>query len=48
MGDIVGQMQILEGGIEKESLPITVMESIKKANIWDLYKRNLNKILIGA
>lgn len=48
VGDIVGQMQILEGGIEKESLPITVMESIKKANIWDLYKRNLNKILIGA
>ena len=39
---------ILEVGIEKESLPITVMESIKKANIWDLYKRNLNKILIGA
>ncbi len=48
VGDIIGQMQILEGGIEKESLPITVMESIKKANIWDLYKRNLNKILIGA
>lgn len=48
VGDIVGQMQILEGVIEKESLPITVMESIKKANIWDLYKRNLNKILIGA
>ena len=41
-------MQILAGGVEKESVPITVMENVKKANIWGLYKRNLNKILIGA
>ncbi len=47
--DIIGQMQILEGGVKKESVPTTVMEKVNKANIRDLYKKkskqNINRSL---
>lgn len=48
VGDIVGKLEITIDGSVKKEIPITVKEDVKKANIWDLYKRNLNKILIGA
>lgn len=48
VGDIIGKLEITIDGSVKKEIPITVKENVKKANIWDLYKRNLNKILIGA
>lgn len=48
VGDIIGKLEITIDGSIKKEIPITVKENVKKANIWDLYKRNLNKILIGA
>lgn len=48
VGDIIGKLEIAIDGSVKKEIPITVKEDVKKANIWDLYKRNLNKILIGA
>lgn len=48
VGDIIGKLEITIDGSVKKEIPITVKEDVKKANIWDLYKRNLNKILIGT
>lgn len=48
VGDIIGKLEITIDGSVKKEIPVTVKEDVKKANIWDLYKRNLNKILIGA
>lgn len=48
VGDVIGKLEITIDGSVKKEIPITVKEDVKKANIWDLYKRNLNKILIGA
>lgn len=48
VGDIIGKLEITIDGSVKKEIPITVKENVKKANIWDFYKRNLNKILIGA
>lgn len=47
VGDIVGSMEIISNGIVIKRVNITVSETIKKANLWDLYKRNLNKLLTG-
>ncbi len=47
-GDIVGTLEIIESGKVISKFDITVKEDVKKANIWDLYKRNLNTILIGT
>lgn len=46
-GDVVGSLEIIESGKVISSFDITVKDSVLKANIWDLYKRNLNSILIG-
>lgn len=48
VGEIIGKLEITIDGSVKKEIPVTVKEDVKKANIWDLYKRNLNKILIGA
>ena len=48
VGDIIGKLEITIDGSVKKEIPVTVKEDVKKANIWDLYKRNLNKILIGT
>ncbi|MBQ6687203.1 MAG: D-alanyl-D-alanine carboxypeptidase [Bacilli bacterium] len=47
-GDIIGTVEIIdnEGHIVIES-KITIKEDIKKANLWDLFKRNLNEITSG-
>ncbi len=47
IGDIVGHLEIIENKKVINNVNITVIENINKANIWDLYKRNLNDILIG-
>ena len=48
VGDIVGKLEIIESGKVISNFDITVKNSVAKANIWDLYKRNLNSILIGG
>lgn len=48
VGDIVGYLEILESGKVINTVNITVKTTIKKANLWDLYKRNLNTLLIGV
>ena len=47
VGDIVGYLEIISDGIVIKTINITVSETIPKANLWDLYKRNLNNVLIG-
>ena len=47
VGDIVGNLDIITDGLVIKKVNITVAEDIKKANLWDLYKRNLNNVLIG-
>ncbi|MDD2409519.1 MAG: D-alanyl-D-alanine carboxypeptidase [Bacilli bacterium] len=46
-GDVVGHLEIIENNKVINRVNITVKENINKANIWDLYIRNLNNILIG-
>ena len=48
VGDIVGKLEIIESGKVISNFDITVKNSVAKANIWALYKRNLNSILIGG
>lgn len=48
VGDIVGKLEIVESGKIITNFDITVKNNVAKANIWDLYKRNLNSILIGG
>ena len=47
-GDIIGKVQIIdsESNIILES-DITIKENIKKANLWDMFKRNLNELTSG-
>lgn len=47
-GDIIGTVEIIdnEGRIVMES-EITIKENIPKANLWDLFKRNLNELTSG-
>ncbi|MDD2238893.1 MAG: D-alanyl-D-alanine carboxypeptidase [Bacilli bacterium] len=47
IGDVVGHLEIIENNKVINRVNITVKENINKANIWDLYIRNLNNILIG-
>jgi D-alanyl-D-alanine carboxypeptidase (penicillin-binding protein 5/6) len=47
VGDIVGYLEIISGGVVLKTVDITVSENVEKANIWDLYKRNLNLFLSG-
>lgn len=47
-GDVIGSVSTIdnEGHIIMEE-PVTIKENIKKANLWDLFKRNLNEITSG-
>lgn len=47
MGDNVGYLEIISNGKVINKVSLTINKNINKANIWDLYKRNLNNILIG-
>ena len=46
-GEKVGYLEIISNGKVIKNVDITVKEDILKANLWDLYKRNLNMFLIG-
>ena len=47
VGDIVGQLEVIENGEVISTHPITVKENVKRANLWDLYRRNLQMFLVG-
>ena len=46
-GDIVGSITLIEDDKETRTIPLTVKESIKKANIFELYLRNMKELLLG-
>lgn len=46
-GDVVGKLDIIGNGKVIKTIDVTVKEDILKANIWDLFKRNINNILVG-
>ena len=47
-GDVIGTVEIIdnEGLIIREE-EITLKQTIEKASIWDIFKRNLNTLLTG-
>ena len=47
VGDKIGYLEVISDGKILKKIDITVKEDVKKANLWDLYKRNLNRVLIG-
>ena len=47
VGDKVGTLDLYKDGKKIKSYNITVKESIKKANIWDLYKMNFKYLITG-
>ncbi|MBQ3020612.1 MAG: D-alanyl-D-alanine carboxypeptidase [Bacilli bacterium] len=47
VGDIVGKLELYKDGKKIKSYDITVKESIKKANLWDLYKKNFKYLVSG-
>lgn len=48
IGDVVGKIKVYANGSFITEYPLTVEENIKKANVFELYRRNLNKMLKGA
>lgn len=48
IGDVVGYLEVVSDGTVIKNINITVAENVLKANLWDLYKRNLNRLLIGS
>ena len=46
-GDVVGSITLIENDKETRTIPLTVKESIKKANIFELYLRNMKELLLG-
>lgn len=47
VGDIVGKLDLYKDGKKINSFDITVKKSIKKANMWDYYKKNFKYIVSG-
>ena len=46
-GDVIGKVKVLnDNGILISEVDITVNENVLKANLWDLFKRNLNYNLV--
>jgi len=47
-GDVIGMLEVIdnEGNIIREA-ELTIKEDIKKANVWDLFVRNLKTIVSG-
>ena len=46
-GNVVGSITLIENDKETRTIPVTVKESIKKANIFELYLRNMKELLLG-
>ena len=47
VGDVVGSLDLYKNGKKIDSYDITVKESIKRANVIDLYKKNFKYIVSG-
>ena len=47
VGDVVGKLELFNDGKKYKDFDITVKKSIKKANMWDLYKKNFKYIVSG-
>lgn len=47
VGDVVGTLELYKDGKKIKSFDITVKESIKKANLWDMYRKNFKYIVSG-
>lgn len=47
VGDVVGKLHIYANDLKISSVDLTVSEDVDKANIFILYKRNLNRLLKG-
>lgn len=47
VGDVVGKLHIYANDLKINTVDLTVKEDIKKANIFTLYIRNLNRLLKG-
>lgn len=47
VGDKVGKLELYKDGKKVKSFDITVKESVKKANVWDLYKKNFKYLVSG-
>ena len=48
VGDVVGQVNIYANEVKINSYNLTVSESVEKANFFDLYFRNIKKLLKGS
>ena len=46
-GEQVGTITIVENDTETRTIPLTVKETVKKANIFRLYIRNIKELLLG-
>lgn len=47
VGDVVGKLTIKEDGKKIKEVDLTVKEDVNKANLWELYKRYLIKLITG-
>ncbi len=47
VGDTVGVLDLYKDGKKIKSIDITVKNSVKKANLWDFYKKNFKSIISG-
>ena len=47
VGDIVGKLIIKEDGNKIKEVDLTVKKGSEKANLWELYKRYLGKMITG-
>ena len=47
VGDKVGVLDLYKDGKKTKSYNITVKESVKRANVWDLYKKNFKYLATG-
>ena len=47
VGDIVGKLLLYKDGKKYKEFDITVKETVKKANMWDMYKKNFKYLVSG-
>ncbi len=47
VGDVVGILDLYKDGKKIKTFDITVKESVRKANLWDMYKKNFKYIVSG-
>lgn len=47
VGDVVGKLKLYKDGKKYKEFDITVKETVKKANMWDMYKKNFKYLVSG-